>query len=270
MHWKTCNGLAIGLDPSHFYLIIWMFVVGCSNDGDRVTKIWDSVQQDDSMAVHEYVRSVGDLDTRKLLTRETLLQYAYESESRKTFTQLLEEGAPVDAKLSDGTCLIHRLVLDSDTWWLKQLLQAGADPNAWSDDGGSRRGTPLHFAIIENKVSAAELLIDGGAKIDCVSNAQGSNTLYEASFQYRWKIVALLIENGGQIDYGPPGRTFLDGLKKRGYGMFDTTFRMEGFDEVLVLLERQGVGEEAFGDCLWGKKKYSDYLKEGKSKVRVR
>ena len=104
---------------------------------------------------------------------------------------LIDAGANVDGKDSDGLTLLH---FDIDTQLVEILLKKGLDVNAKSN----YRKTPLHNTTsLEN----AELLIEHGAEVNAKDNA--GNTPLIDSLHGRNKIVSkFLILNGTDVNAG--------------------------------------------------------------------
>ena len=73
---------------------------------------------------------------------------------------LLKQGVPVNAVDSRGGTALHDAVWAGDKNIVALLVEAGADVNARHAEAGS---TPLHYAIITNRVDASQILIAKGA-----------------------------------------------------------------------------------------------------------
>jgi len=90
------------------------------------------------------------------------------------------------------SCLI---VNRNDAHITKMLVEAGADVNAKDSDGW----TPLYWAISEEKVDNAKILIEVGADVNSKS-IDGNSPLREAIFQGNVKLVSLLIKHGADVN----------------------------------------------------------------------
>ncbi len=103
---------------------------------------------------------------------------ALKSGSEEFIETLLKEGADPDAKLQSGNRPLHQIFLTYgvDIQYIPRMINllasAGADLNQpnWNGD------TPLHYAIMQNNLPAAQLLIDLGANTR-LRNMQGKTVL---------------------------------------------------------------------------------------------
>ncbi|MEJ2289136.1 MAG: serine hydrolase [Deinococcales bacterium] len=86
---------------------------------------------------------------------------------------------------------LHAAALMGDVATVRELLAAGADPNA-QDAYGS---TPLIIAATFDHPAVAQVLIEAGADLD-LQNSDGSTALHAAAFLGRTEIVRMLLEHG--------------------------------------------------------------------------
>jgi hypothetical protein len=77
------------------------------------------------------------------------------------------------------------------------LLEAGADPN--DDTGGGKPETPLHWTASSDDVDVAEVLIDGGARLEVPGGSIGT-PLDNAVGYGCWNVARLLVERGAAVD----------------------------------------------------------------------
>src|SRR5262249_55192003 len=75
-----------------------------------------------------------------------------------------------------GKAEVADAVMNNDIVALRALLRQKGDVNAAQVDGS----TALHWAVFRDRVAAARLLIDAGAKADAI-NREGITPLYMAS-----------------------------------------------------------------------------------------
>jgi ankyrin repeat protein len=94
----------------------------------------------------------------------------------------------------EGRTALHYAALEDRADDVRQLLAAGADPNAVD-----RRGqTPLHFAAQQAAIASAQVLLQGGARVD-LSDADGNTALWRAAFGFQGgdpALIRLLLEAG--------------------------------------------------------------------------
>ncbi|PKL47351.1 MAG: hypothetical protein CVV42_13545 [Candidatus Riflebacteria bacterium HGW-Riflebacteria-2] len=103
---------------------------------------------------------------------------ALKSGSEEFIATLLQEGANPDARLFNGNRPLHQILLTYgvDLQYIPRLINrlasAGVDINQpnWNGD------TPLHYAIMQNNLSAAQLFIDLGANTR-LRNNQGKTVI---------------------------------------------------------------------------------------------
>jgi ankyrin repeat protein len=113
--------------------------------------------------------------------------------------RLLQSG--VDA---NTTGQVHRpalsyAVLNDSLEIARELLAAGASPNAVDDNGWA----PLHFVAQEWLPAFVSLLIDGGAAID-PQDEHGSTPLWRAVYgsQGRGEVIEALLQKGADPERG--------------------------------------------------------------------
>ncbi|MBN2268997.1 MAG: ankyrin repeat domain-containing protein [Sedimentisphaerales bacterium] len=101
---------------------------------------------------------------------------------------------------------LHMAVIQGNTESVRKLLDAGAEVNAKSSDGT----TPLHMAAVFGQLRSAELLLATGA--DPLAQSNGGDTpLALAAQAGKPQLVELLLLNGAQVDItNKKGQTALD------------------------------------------------------------
>jgi hypothetical protein len=130
------------------------------------------------------------------------------------------------------------------------LLDAGADPNAWTTSGGSLTPgpgseTPLQWAASSDDVDVAEVLIDGGADIEAGFGSIGT-PLSNAIGYCCWHVARLLVARGARVD---------SAWHASALGLLD---RLES-------LVRGGLTEEEVSQAFWhacagGQRRAAEYL----------
>ncbi len=107
---------------------------------------------------------------------------------RDVLIALLEGSAPLDTgKDADGKTWLHHVAGRCDSGRVIQLLveDRGFDVNARDKNGW----TPLHVAVFENRVEAAEALLQQGAEVNAETTAEIGETMpkgetYVVRFRY--------------------------------------------------------------------------------------
>lgn len=128
----------------------------------------------------------------------TPLEDAVVSKSQDVITLLRSKGAV----LGDNVNLIHTLMCEAaaagDAETVKNLLDAGADPNAANFD----LRTALHVAASEGRVETAEILIKHGAEVNPVDRFGNTPLLDAQRRQTRGTraVVKILREYGATVD----------------------------------------------------------------------
>lgn len=117
---------------------------------------------------------------------------------------LLRYGADIDIRWRDGYAFINHEAKDGKNETLKFMLQHGADPNARDHRFGAGT-TALHCAARHDRLQAAEILLEFGAKVNAETD-DGLTPLDMAKMSKRQKVAALLRSRGGKfgLEGGPP------------------------------------------------------------------
>ena len=93
---------------------------------------------------------------------------------------------------------LHDAVCEGDLKEINRLIDEGFDINSLDD---SRYGaTPLHVTLLCGQLSAAELLIKKGAKIDARGGQIIGTPLYVAAYSGNTIIAKLLIEKSANVN----------------------------------------------------------------------
>lgn len=96
---------------------------------------------------------------------------------------------------------------------MRELLASGADVNTTTPEGI----TPLHVAALNNKLSAVELLLTNGAKIDAQDTQYGATPLHLVAHLGHKKVAELLLKHGASLGLKDKnGRTPIDSAKGNG------------------------------------------------------
>ena len=103
---------------------------------------------------------------------------------------LIENGADLDAKISDGWCPLFQAVVSNELSCVELLIDKGAGVNE-----KHHGATALHFASSNGFADIVRLLIDRGADVN-VKGSGGMTPLCECIFSEDISVVRLLLENG--------------------------------------------------------------------------
>ena len=102
---------------------------------------------------------------------------------------------------ASGRSLIHEALYNDDDYYLKYLIEHGADVEAMGFDGIR----PLHIAAFYNKVNAARILLESGALIaadqyvSIFMTLEVRTPLKIAIEKGNYEMVAFLVEKGAEI-----------------------------------------------------------------------
>ena len=94
-----------------------------------------------------------------------------------------------------GATSLHDAVRSGDPSRVSEALQVAND----IDDTDFVLGSALHLTVVEQQPEMAEILIDGGADIDLVSEINGRTALLLASELGDLEMVHVLLEHGADI-----------------------------------------------------------------------
>ena len=125
---------------------------------------------------------------------------------------LLDAGADVNKKSSNGEFILHIAVGEGHEEIVRLIIANGGDVNAQ----GMSKMTPLLIAVGRGRVEILRLLIENGADVN-VKSAEGMAPLSSASNRGHREIVEHLIANGADVNANDGmGRTPLHGVALRG------------------------------------------------------
>ncbi len=141
---------------------------------------------------------------------DTELGKAVEANNAEEVKALLEQGASANARWGEGQyqqAVLMRAVMRGSTDMVSALLKAGADP----EYGNGRDATPLFIAGVLGEAEVIEALLDGGAKVDAVTPAEGQTALHGAAITGKEDAAKRLLDRGAARDKrNKAGKTPLD------------------------------------------------------------
>jgi ankyrin repeat protein len=130
---------------------------------------------------------------------------------------LIDAGADIEAETAESS-ILAAAAFEGHVEIIEELLDAGADINATGDAFG-RGGSALYNAVVNLQSEAAKLLIERGADVNQPDPELGETPLIPAAARNLPEIVALLLENGADIDHQDNlGRTALHYAAFSKYG----------------------------------------------------
>ena len=149
----------------------------------------------------------------------TPLHFACSHGNFKTALVLLDHGAHVNARNSNGQTPMHRVpqMIFQDSCVAQLMLERGAEVNARDKD----LATPLHVACLHGCFKVAQALLDHGA--DCnARNTNDETPLHLASYELNLETIQVLLDYGAHADaQNADGQTPLHRASQSPYGHRD-------------------------------------------------
>ena len=143
---------------------------------------------DRALALVQAIRR-GDLDRlRRLLDADEGLAGAWIGDRKGGARSLLHVVTDWPGYFPDGPEVV------------RVLVEAGADPNATTPDGGLGE-TPLHWAASSDDVDVADALLDAGAHVEVLGGSIAGGTPLDNAVGYGcWHVARRLVERGAHVD----------------------------------------------------------------------
>ena len=159
--------------------------------------LYEAVLNSDFALVESLIEKGTSVNVR--FDNVTLLHVAAEMGSLPMAKLLIDKGADVNAKITDGDgrTPLHLVTgLSGNLPMAKLLIDKGADVNDKDEDGY----TPLHFAVTEDNLPMAKLLIDSGANVNDKTENSGTAALHWAAIRNNLPMAKLLIDSGANVN----------------------------------------------------------------------
>ncbi|HUE71070.1 MAG TPA: ankyrin repeat domain-containing protein [Pirellulaceae bacterium] len=185
------------------------------------------------------------------------------SRNKEIYMKLLKRGADPNVCDRLGRCVMNEAATENDTFWLKESLAHGGDPNALNKGNKhSPNSTPLFYAIQKERpgekprVDNVKVLIDAGANVNH-RNANGVGPLRAAAGAGNYECVVELLEAGADPLVGDKhGYTLVNWFNGRDENLVPDEDQIPWFNRAAEMLIERGLLErDADGNL---KKKPSD------------
>ncbi|HXC59296.1 MAG TPA: ankyrin repeat domain-containing protein [Steroidobacteraceae bacterium] len=153
----------------------------------------DAIKADDVPAALKLIESGADVRA-KLSDGTTALHYAAHAGNQELANRLINAGALVNARNDYGSTPMQEAAERGDAALIRALLKAGADANTANDEGE----TALMTVARTGNVEAAKLLIKARADVNAVESWRGQTALMWAAAQSNPDMVQLLLKSGAK------------------------------------------------------------------------
>lgn len=174
---------------------------------------YKAVKKGDLAAVELFLSDGFSPNARHGRGEEPILLIPVGANRLDVFRALVDAGADVRAADRLGWQAIHLAARDANVEILKELLRAGADPNAYGypeTEGGAFVpideacvGTSgLRTAETKERIETVRVLLQHGAKVNVYNPhiSNGAGPLYQAALRGFNVIVQLLLEHGAEFE----------------------------------------------------------------------
>ena len=158
----------------------------------------------------------------------SLLHRAAWGDSVEKVAFLLKKGVPVDIKTDFGRTPLQNACLHGNSDVIAMLIKGGADVNY----GGKEDWLPLYIVADRGHAKAAYLLLEAGAKPDCIRKKDKKSPLHAASLRGYGKVAAILLKKGANPNVKDKfGFTPLDYAGKYGHKKVAKVLLTKGADK---------------------------------------
>jgi ankyrin repeat protein len=161
----------------------------------RAESLLDAVRSGDVAAANRLLDGGADVRQR-LSDGTTALHWAAHSGEAALLVRLIKAGADVNARNDYGSTPLQEAAERGDAGMITALLKGGANVESANDEGQ----TTLMTVARTGAVDAAKVLIKARANVNAVETWRGQTALMWASAQGNPEMVRLLIKSGAKVD----------------------------------------------------------------------
>lgn len=236
-YWR---GIQVGI------LIIAIAVLGSGcNMSDLSGQVWKAIDDDDIATIESLSKSNKSVLSKVGLDGSTPLLYAMRKGRKECFETLLKCGANPNQTVGRfGKSAITFAASHPDAFYLKTTLLYGADPNLDNKASPSRRGTPLLYAISDERTENVQILLKAGADPD-LSVGEKARPIVRASNSDLFEVVLALIDAGADIHLRESGfDCFAYAMHKKKPETFTDPPTRDACQKVWDKLKEMGVDPE--------------------------
>ncbi|XP_057328229.1 putative ankyrin repeat protein RF_0381 [Microplitis mediator] len=190
-------------------------------------RMYEDDDDDDDWSPDEESSEDED-DDEEAETLDTLLHIAIKKKDIKRVKDILRSGVDVDAPGEKGRTSLHLAIDEEYLPGIEILLEYGANIAASNDTGSSIRfwQTPLHAAVIKNRVDIVALLLTKEINVDLLSEHRETALKY-AIERKNWNLIKYL------NDIRPKNDIYLNNLMRE-------TFKNHSLDQLAEMGYSEG------------------------------
>ena len=163
--------------------------------GNDERRLVDAARGRDASEVRALLEAGADVNARQS-DGATALHWAAHWDDRELASLLLHAGAKVDSAAAYGVTPLSLAAANASASLVDLLLEAGANPNAARESGE----TPLMRAAATGSVAAVRSLLAAGANVDAADPVGAQTPLMLAASGRHPDVVALLLAHGADVE----------------------------------------------------------------------